>query len=78
MKNVYTPIILSIPGKAVVLLGTAALLASGIYGVTQVKRGGVERFYCTRQNLSAIHASAPSSTRWTVESLAVSIHIVFS
>lgn len=39
MKERYTPAILSIPGKITVLLGTAALLAAGIYGVTQVKRG---------------------------------------
>ncbi|CAM9472608.1 unnamed protein product [Ascophyllum nodosum] len=35
LKERYTPFILSIPGKTIVLLGTAALLAAGIYGVTQ-------------------------------------------
>ena len=37
MKDKYTPAILSIPGKITILLGTVALLAAGIYGVTQVK-----------------------------------------
>lgn len=37
MKDKYTPAILSIPGKITILLGTVALLASGIYGVTQVR-----------------------------------------
>lgn len=36
MKNNYTPFLLSAKGKALVLLGTVALLAAGIYGVTQV------------------------------------------
>ncbi|CAM9472679.1 unnamed protein product, partial [Ascophyllum nodosum] len=35
MKETYTPFLLSMPGKIVVLLGTVALLAAGIYGVTQ-------------------------------------------
>ncbi|CAM9472819.1 unnamed protein product [Ascophyllum nodosum] len=35
LKEKYTPFILSIPGKTIILLGTAALLAAGIYGVTQ-------------------------------------------
>ena len=39
MKEKYTPVILSIPGKIAILLGTVALFAAGIYGVTQVKRG---------------------------------------
>lgn len=37
MKEKYTPFILSKTGKALALLGTAAILAAGIYGVTQVR-----------------------------------------
>ncbi|CAN0269125.1 unnamed protein product, partial [Ascophyllum nodosum] len=39
MKEKYTPFLLSVPGKIVVLLGSAALLAAGIYGVTQATQG---------------------------------------
>ncbi|CAM9351148.1 unnamed protein product, partial [Laminaria digitata] len=39
MKEKYTPFILSTVGKALVLFGTAALLAAGIYGVTQATEG---------------------------------------
>lgn len=38
MKEKYTPFLLSTRGKVLVLLGTAALLAAGMYGVTQVGR----------------------------------------
>lgn len=44
MKEKYTPFILSTKGKGLVLFGTAALLAAGIYGVTKV--------HCTRFLLS--------------------------
>lgn len=37
MKEKYTPFILSTKGKALALFGTAAILAAGIYGVTQVR-----------------------------------------
>lgn len=37
MKEKYTPFILSAKGKAVVLLGTLALLAAGIIGVMQAR-----------------------------------------
>lgn len=36
MKEKYAPSLLSVKGKVVVLLGSAALLIAGIYGVTQV------------------------------------------
>lgn len=36
MKEKYTPVLLSSKGKALVVLGSAALLAAGIYGVTKV------------------------------------------
>lgn len=36
MKGTYTPFILSAKGKTFVLVGAAALLAAGIYGVMQV------------------------------------------
>lgn len=39
MKEKYTPFILSKTGKALALLGTAAILAAGIYGVTQATEG---------------------------------------
>lgn len=38
MKEKYTPFLLSTRGKVLALLGTVALLAAGIYGVTQVGR----------------------------------------
>lgn len=37
MKETYTPFLLSTKGKALVLLGSAALFAAGVYGVTQVR-----------------------------------------
>lgn len=37
MKEKYTPFLLSGTGKALVLLGSAGLLAAGIYGVTEVR-----------------------------------------
>lgn len=37
MKNTYTPFILSVKGKTLVLFGTTMLLAAGIYGVKQVQ-----------------------------------------
>lgn len=36
MKEKYTPFLLSGKGKALVLLGSAGLLAAGIYGATKV------------------------------------------
>ncbi len=36
MKDKYTPLLLSTAGKALVLLGSASLLAAGIYGVVNV------------------------------------------
>ncbi|CAM9359742.1 unnamed protein product, partial [Ectocarpus fasciculatus] len=39
MKEKYSPSILSTKGKALVLLGSAGLLAAGIYGVTQATQG---------------------------------------
>lgn len=36
LKEQYTPFILSTKGKAVVLVGSACILAAGVYGVTQV------------------------------------------
>ncbi|CAM9260832.1 unnamed protein product [Ectocarpus sp. 13 AM-2016] len=39
MKEKYSPFVLSAKGKAVVLLGSAGLLAAGIYGVTQATQG---------------------------------------
>lgn len=39
MRDRYTPFILSAKGKAVVILATLALLAAGIYGVTQATQG---------------------------------------
>ena len=36
MRDKYTPLLLSIKGKTLVCLGTALLLAAGIYGATQV------------------------------------------
>ena len=37
MKDTYSPLLLSGKGKAFVLLGAAALLAAGIYGVNEVR-----------------------------------------
>lgn len=37
MKEKYAPFLVSTKGKALVLLGSAALLAAGVYGVTQVR-----------------------------------------
>ncbi|CAM9391119.1 unnamed protein product [Ectocarpus sp. 12 AP-2014] len=39
MKEKYSPFVLSATGKALVLLGSAGLLAAGIYGVTQATQG---------------------------------------
>ncbi|CAM9122089.1 unnamed protein product, partial [Laminaria digitata] len=39
MKTRYTPFILSATGKALVLVGASALLATGIYGVNQATQG---------------------------------------
>ncbi|CAN0008284.1 unnamed protein product [Ectocarpus sp. 12 AP-2014] len=39
MKEKYSPFVLSAKGKALVLLGSAGLLAAGIYGVTQATQG---------------------------------------
>ncbi|CAN0336892.1 unnamed protein product [Ascophyllum nodosum] len=39
MRDKYTPLLLSIKGKTLVCLGTALLLAAGIYGATQAKQG---------------------------------------
>ncbi|CAM9170392.1 unnamed protein product, partial [Ectocarpus sp. 8 AP-2014] len=39
MKEKYAPSLLSVKGKALVLLGSAGLLAAGIYGVTQATQG---------------------------------------
>ncbi|CAM9198844.1 unnamed protein product, partial [Ectocarpus sp. 12 AP-2014] len=39
MKDKYSPSLLSAKGKIVVLLGSAALFAAGIYGVTQTTQG---------------------------------------
>ncbi|CAM9475163.1 unnamed protein product [Discosporangium mesarthrocarpum] len=39
MANSYAPVLLSTPGKIIVLLGTVALLGAGIYGVTQATEG---------------------------------------
>ena len=36
MKDVYAPFLLSVKGKALVLLTFAGLLAAGIYGVAEV------------------------------------------
>ncbi|CAN0203161.1 unnamed protein product [Ascophyllum nodosum] len=39
MKDKYAPFLLSAKGKTLVFLGTAGLLATGIYGVTKAKQG---------------------------------------
>eukprot|EP00903_Cladosiphon_okamuranus_P022061 g20288.t1 len=39
MKETYAPQLLSVKGKAVVMLGAAALLAAGIWGVAEVTEG---------------------------------------
>ena len=38
MKNIYSPIILSTPGKVIILLAVAGLLGSGIYGLTELEQ----------------------------------------
>lgn len=37
MKEKYTPLLISTWGKVAVLLGTASLLAAGMYGTSEVK-----------------------------------------
>ena len=37
MKDTYTPFLLSAKGKALVLLGSVALFAAGVYGVVEVR-----------------------------------------
>lgn len=37
MKETYTPFLLSTKGKALVLLGSVALFAAGVYGVVEVR-----------------------------------------
>lgn len=48
MRDTYTPFILSPLGKALVLLATGGLLASGLYGATEVRAFSGLGSYCTR------------------------------
>lgn len=50
MKDTYTPFLLSAKGKALVLLGTVALFAAGVYGVTQVSK------YVSQQDVLSLSA----------------------
>lgn len=50
MKNQYTPFLLSAKGKILVLLGSAGLLAAGIYGITQVKGRGTAYIFDQSQS----------------------------
>ena len=43
MKDKYSPLLLSTTVKALVLLGTAGLLAAGIYGVVNVSERPLTR-----------------------------------
>ena len=58
MKDKYSPLLLSTKGKALVLLGTAGLLAAGIYGVVNVSERPLNTKGCLNTRTQAICLAA--------------------